>query len=160
MTVTIRVGPRPGDLGRVLELHGRLYAEEFGYDATFEALVARIVADYVRDFDAQRDACWIAERAGIPVGSVFIVAKTRTVAKLRLFLVDPTARGAGLGARLIDECIRFARAAGYRKITLWTQSELVAARRLYERAGFRRVATERHRSFGHDLVGENWELRL
>ncbi len=152
--------PGPGDLGWVVQSHGALYAAEFGYNAEFEALVARIVADYVRDFDPGGDCCWIADRGGVPVGCVFIVRKSRQVAKLRLFLVDPAARGSGLGARMIDECVRFARAAGYRKITLWTQSELLAARRLYERAGFRRVATERHRSFGKTLVGENWELGL
>jgi DNA-binding MarR family transcriptional regulator/GNAT superfamily N-acetyltransferase len=152
--------PRPGDMGWVVQRHGELYAEEYGYDATFEALVAEIVADFVRRFDPARDCCWIAERGGEAVGSVFVVRKSRTIAKLRLFIVDPAARGTGIGARLVDECTGFARRARYRTLTLWTQSDLLAARHLYQRAGFRRVASERHQSFGHDLVGETWELQL
>jgi DNA-binding MarR family transcriptional regulator/GNAT superfamily N-acetyltransferase len=152
--------PRPGDMGWVVQRHGELYAEEYGYDATFEALVAEIVADFVRRFDPARDCCWIAERGGETVGSIFVVSKSRTIAKLRLFIVDPAARGTGIGARLVDECVRFARRARYRTLTLWTQSDLLAARHLYQRAGFKRVASERHQSFGCDLVGETWELQL
>lgn len=152
--------PRPGDMGWVVQRHGELYAEEYGYDATFEALVAEIVADYVRRFDPARDCCWITERGGEAVGSVFVVRKSRTIAKLRLLIVDPAARGAGVGARLIDECIRFARHARYRTLTLWTQSDLLAARHLYARAGFKRVASTPHHSFGHDLTGETWDLPL
>jgi DNA-binding MarR family transcriptional regulator/GNAT superfamily N-acetyltransferase len=152
--------PRAGDMGWVVQRHGELYGEEYGYDATFEALVAEIVADFLRRFDPARDCCWIAERGGEKVGSVFVVRKSRTIAKLRLFIVDPAARGSGIGARLVDECIGFARRARYRRLTLWTQADLLAARHLYQRAGFRRVASERHHSFGRDLIGENWELDL
>jgi DNA-binding MarR family transcriptional regulator/N-acetylglutamate synthase-like GNAT family acetyltransferase len=153
-------GPQPGDLGWVVHRHGALYAREYGYDEEFEALVAEIVARFVQRYDARRERCWIAERDGDVIGCVFLVKKSRTVAQLRLLLVEPAARGVGLGTRLVDECVRFARQAGYRKLVLWTQSELESARRLYVAAGFRRTRTERHHSFGKSLVAEIWELVL
>ena len=152
--------PQPGDMGWVVHCHGALYAKEYGFDEQFEALVAGIVAKFVQRYDPKRERCWIAEKDGEVVGSVFLVRKSTTVAKLRLLAVDSKARGLGIGARLVEECIRFARQAGYRKITLWTQSILVAARRIYAAAGFRLVHKGRHRSFGHDLVEETWELVL
>lgn len=153
-------GPRPGDMGWVVERHGALYAEEYGWDEHFEALVAGIVAKFVDHFDAERERCWIVERQGQRVGCIFLVRATRTIGKLRLFLVEPEARGLGIGGRLVDECVRFARAAGYRKMRLWTQSNLLAARHIYARVGFRMLGEEPHHSFGHDLVSETWELRL
>lgn len=152
--------PRAGDMGRVVQLHGELYAREFGYDASFEALVAEIVAGFVRDFRPKLERCWIAQMDGAVVGSVFLVRKSPAVAKLRLLIIHPAARGQGLGRRLTRACIRFARVAGYRKIVLWTQSHLAAARAIYQAEGFRRVASEKHRSFGKRLVAETWELRL
>jgi DNA-binding MarR family transcriptional regulator/GNAT superfamily N-acetyltransferase len=151
---------RAGDMGWVVSRHGVLYAEEYHWDLTFEALVAEIVAEFVRHYDATREQCWIAEVDGEPVGSVFLVKETNAVAKLRLLLVEPKARGLGIGQRLVSECIRFARHSGYRSVTLWTQSNLTAAHRIYERAGFARVGAEPHKSFGHELVGETWTLSL
>jgi DNA-binding MarR family transcriptional regulator/GNAT superfamily N-acetyltransferase len=152
--------PQPGDLGWVVYRHGALYAQEYGYDETFEALVAEIVAKFAQRFDAKRERCWIAERDGEIVGSVFLVAESKTVAKLRLLYVEPSARGLGMGGRLVSECVRFARHARYKKIVLWTQSELDAARRIYAKSGFRVTHKERHHSFGKDLVAETWDLAL
>jgi DNA-binding MarR family transcriptional regulator/GNAT superfamily N-acetyltransferase len=152
--------PRPGDMGWVVQSHGSLYAGEYGFDSSFEGLVAEIAARFLASFDASRERCWIAELDGTQVGSVFLVRHSDDVAKLRLLLVDPAGRGQGLGQRLVAECIAFARACGYRKITLWTQSILIAARKIYQQAGFVLVATEPHRSFGQSLIGETWELKL
>jgi DNA-binding MarR family transcriptional regulator/GNAT superfamily N-acetyltransferase len=151
---------RPGDMGWVVHHHGALYAQEYGYNEEFEALVAEIVAHFIKNFDPKRERCWLAERDGEVVGSVFLVRKSASIAKLRLLLVEPQARGLGLGKRLVEECVRFARQAGYRKITLWTQNDLYAARGIYRQAGFRRVHQERHHSFGKNLVAETWELTL
>jgi DNA-binding MarR family transcriptional regulator/N-acetylglutamate synthase-like GNAT family acetyltransferase len=152
---------RPGDLGWVVQRHGELYWQEYKYDERFEALVAEIVAEFIQNLDHKRERCWIAEKDGERVGAIFLVKKSKTVAKLRLLLVEPGARGFGLGKRLVSECVNFGRQAGYKEILLWTQSELHAARHLYEQAGFKRIAQEPHRSWGRkDLVAETWELRL
>ena len=151
--------PRPGDLGWVVQRNGALYAQEYGWDASYEALVARIVADYAGRADP-REAGWIAELDGAPVGSVFCMRKDDSTAQLRLLLVEPAARGLGLGERLVAECLAFARRAGYPEIVLWTNDILTAARRIYQRFGFELVDSEPHHSFGHDLVGQNWRLSL
>jgi len=159
---------RPGDIGWVISRHGALYAQEYGWDMRFEALVGHIASRFIEQFDAVREACWIAERDGANAGCVFLVqacdeatnAPAPGVAQLRMLLVEPSARGLGLGAALVAECERFARRSGYRTIRLWTNSILVAARGIYQKAGYEIIASEPHTSFGHDLVGETWELRL
>ncbi len=151
---------QPGDMGWVIQQHGLLYARDYGWDISFEGLVADIAAQFLKNFDPGCERCWIAEINGRQVGSAFLVKHTEEVAKLRLLLVAPPGRGLGLGKRLVDECVAFARTRRYRKVTLWTQSMLLAARGIYEKAGFVRVSSEPHHSFGQDLVGETWELTL
>lgn len=150
----------PGDIGWVIQSHGLLYVQEYGWNEHFEALVAQICADFVTNFDVAGERCWIAEMQGERVGSVFCVRESDHIAKLRLLLVDPKARGLGLGSHLVEECIRFAKRAGYGKLTLWTNDVLVEARRIYQHKGFKLAEEEKHHSFGHDLVGQNWELTL
>ena len=152
--------PRPGDMGWIVSRHGSVYGGEYGWDDRLEALTAEIVAAFVRNFDPKRERCWMAEREGETVGSVFIVKDSDEVARLRLLLVDPSARGLGIGARLVEEAVRFSRDTGYRKVTLWTHSVLIAARRIYERAGFKLVASETHQEFGKELTGETWDLEF
>ena len=151
---------QPGDMGWVIGRHGMLYAEEYGWDETFEGMVAEIAGAFIQKHDPRRERCWIAEKDGETVGSVFLVRQTETIGKLRLLIVDPQARGLGVGKRLVQECIRFARRAGYRRLRLWTNSILLAARAIYVAEGFELTASEPHRSFGQDLVGETWELKL
>jgi GNAT superfamily N-acetyltransferase len=160
MSVEIRPLGRPGDLGWVVMAHGELYAQEFGWDRTFEALVARIVADYAATSDPGRSAAWIADLDGARVGCVFCVPADDETAQLRILLVDPAARGHGLGGRLVDQCLAFARAAGYRRMKLWTNHPLVAARHIYLSRGFQLIEQNKHHSFGVDLIGQVYELRL
>ena len=152
--------PRPGDMGWVIHRHGEVYDREWGWGEGFEALVAEIVVKFMADHDPRRERAWIAERDGERVGSIFLVAKSKTVAKLRLLLVEPAARGLGVGQRLVDECVRFARRAGYREIVLWTQSILDPARHIYAKAGFQLVGQEPNHEFGKGLVSETWSLKL
>jgi len=151
---------QPGDMGWIVHRQAILYAEEYGWDATYEALAAEIVAQFIKNYDPKRERCWIAEKDGARVGAVFVAKASDEIAKLRLLHVEPEARGLGIGKRLVEECLRFAQQAGYSKITLWTQSILHAARHLYKQAGFQVVREEQHHSFGKDLTAETWELEL
>jgi GNAT superfamily N-acetyltransferase len=151
---------RAGDIGWVVARHGEIYTEEYGWDNTFEGLVAEIAGKFLTHFDPERERCWIAELDGQRAGCVFLVKHTATLAKLRLLLVEPSARGHSIGTKLVDACIAFAREAGYRKLTLWTQNNLHAARRIYQRAGFQLVEEGKHHAFGVDLVQQVWDLKL
>ena len=157
--VTLR-SHSPGDMGWVIQRHGEIYHQEYGWNEEFEALVAEIAAEFIRKLDVQRERCWIAEYEGRRVGCIFLVAKDAATAKLRLLLVEPDARGLGVGRTLVAECVRFARESGYKKIVLWTQDTLTAARHIYSKAGFVKSGEEPHHSFGYDLVAETWELEL
>jgi GNAT superfamily N-acetyltransferase len=152
--------PKPGDFGWIVKRHAELYAHEFCWTEPFEGLCAQIVADFVNNFDRSRERCWIAEADGENIGSIMLARESEKVARIRLLLVEPKARGFGLGAQLTDKCIRFARHAGYNKITLWTHSVLTAARHIYETAGFKLMRSERHRSWGKPVVSEHWDLDL
>lgn len=152
--------PQPGDMGWIVHRQAVLYAQEYGWNGEYEALVAEIVAKYIREFDAKSERCWIAEKNGKVIGSVFVVRQDETTAKLRLLYVDPSARGLGIGSRLVDECLRFARLVGYKSMALWTNSVLADARRIYERAGFKLLEEEAHHSFGKDLIGQVWARDL
>lgn len=152
--------PRPGDLGWIVQRHAELYLQEYGWAEEFEGICAQIVADFAKNYDAERERCWIAEMDGRNVGCVFLVKDSDTVARLRLLLVDPAARGRGLGWRLTDECVRFARSKGYKRVTLWTHKVLTAARHIYGRAGFRLTSSEAKKSFGKNVVSEHWDLAL
>jgi len=152
--------PRPGDFGWIVKRNAEIYADEYGWTAPFEGVCSQIVADFVNKFDPKRERCWIAEMKGENVGSIMLAKDDDDTARIRLLLLDPKARGLGIGTRLVDECIRFARRAGYKKITLWTHSVLTAARHIYQKAGFRLMRTERHRSWGRPVVSEHWDLEL
>ena len=152
--------PAPGDIGWVVQQHGEVYAREYGWDSTFEALVAEIAGEFLRKFQPEWERCWIAELNGERVGAIFVVRKSASVAQLRLLILAPAARGLGLGGRLVDECIAFARRKGYRKMVLWTNSCLLAARGIYAKRGFQLTKSEPHESYGQQLVGETWELKL
>lgn len=158
-TVTLR-DPKPGDIGWVVQQHGEIYAREYGWNIQFEALVADIAGKYLKNFRPDCEKCWVAELDGVRVGAVFVVRKSATVAQLRMLILTPEARGLGLGGRLTDECIAFARSKGYKKMLLWTNSGLVAARAIYAKRGFKLIKTEAYHGFGHDLVGETWSLGL
>lgn len=152
--------PKPGDYGWVIQKNGEVYAAEYQWNEEYEGLVAEIVANFIKNFDPERERCWIAEKDGENVGCVFLVKKDEATAQLRVLIVDPKARGVGLGRRLVSECTQFARQAGYKKITLWTNSVLTAARRIYEKEGYKMAKSEPIRAFGHDLISQTWELEL
>ena len=158
-TITLRP-PQPGDMGWVVQQHGEVYWREYGWDARFEALVLKIVSGIVQKWQPEFEKCWMAEVDGVRAGSAFVVRKSKTAAQLRLLILTPDARGLGLGGRLCDECIAFARSKGYKKMVLWTNSGLQAAKAIYLKRGFKLTKSESYQSFGHDLVGETWELKL